>query len=367
MTRPLVGLLLVVLSSSGCNQGPTGPVAKFWTARDYLSKNGTGVDFGGWRPSQLLTMEGQPLTFIEGTQAKGHGLTVFPGVSDGQSVPFVITDVWSNHPQPWVQPVWNPPSASAGGFNIFPVGVDSTFYSPWWLLDVVATKQVEADVYRSARDILNAEATHTPGPLILCPFMPDAVGLANASVGPVDPSSRTPLANVGLNPGWVEGTKVSYMVFGTDLTPFENQSLSAFNAYFFVTVASDPANGGADKPLPVSAVLPSDPYHHGWVQRVDVLVPTGAEPYVPQSRPELRALISAHFPDLTVPAQDEPAFVLRLATNPACFTATDFPAGCDWLDSVARIEQLPVASRIERPVQLTLGMLHNLDGGVSIP
>lgn len=89
---------------------PTGLEAKVWTVREFQARRETKTPiFGGWRPSDLLVQKGATMPFSTAAQREDAiGLTVFPGVSDGQPLGFVITDIWQDHPEPWVQPVLHP-------------------------------------------------------------------------------------------------------------------------------------------------------------------------------------------------------------------------------------------------------------------
>ena len=60
-------------------------------------------------------------------------------------------------------------------------------------------------------------------------------------------------------------------------------------------------------------------------------MPTAAGAFDPDASPDAVALLTAQ-------AIDPQAYRGRVATDVACFAATDFPAGCTWLDSQARIE-----------------------------
>lgn len=351
-------LACLVLCLCACDATPTAPTARFWTAREYIARYDAGLDFGGWTPAQLIVKPGEPLRFVAGKQrADAWGLTVFPGVSDGQPMPFVILDTWKDHPEPWVQPVWVPGGTAP---NVFPVDVGSTFYSPWWRKYEMSFPQVTSQTFESAREVLDSKATFTERQLILCPFVPEHVGGAGAPEL-LDPMTLARVTVPEAKEGYVDGHEIHYLNFGDDLAPFHEQRLESAQAFFFVASLGEP-------PLPVAAVLPDDALHHGWLDRVDVALPVGAQPYVPRGRPELRALLSPFFPQLPVPpegAPEAPAYTLRLARDPTCFSAADFPAACDWLDTPARLAQLPAASRLEQPVQLTIGVVppEAVDGG----
>lgn len=349
---------------AGCSAG-SQPTAKKWTARDFLQKQGAHPDggFGGWMADELLALEGAPLRFQPGMQTGGPGLTLFPGISEGNPVAFVITDIWQDHPQPWVQPVWIPLDESTGTKppdvrNVFPVDVDSTFYSPFWRAEWILTPGLTPATYQSARDILSSKRDLRAGTVILCPLVPEGTLFANDGTGPKEPATLTTLRPEDLatktTPGLVDGVVVNYLDFGLDRVPSADngQRLVDAEAYFFVSAAGE-------RPLPVAAVLPDEPLRHSLVRRIDVVLPLGAGPFVPLDRPELKRLLEAR--GLVVDDVD-PALnaftnkTLHVAMNRACFTPSGF-ADCKWLDTREAIAALPGTRRIEQPVQLAIGVV----------
>ncbi len=355
---------LAVLLLGACTPGDPGKEAKFWTVREFLKgqEKVPQRDFGGWLPSELLAREGAQLRFHGTTQASKAGLTIFPAVADGAATSFVITDIWADHPEPWVQPVWIPQDESGtrpeGVSVIFPVDVDSTFYSPFWRAEFFTSPVVTPMTYRSARQVLAATGERRSGAIILCPIVPADVGFADDGSGPKNPSTLQPV-EVPSMPGaaWVDEEKVFYFNFGPDRAQADvtGQDLIEVPAYFFVTSA-----GG--KPLPLAAVLSADAKRHSLARRVDVVLPVGAAPFVPSNRDALRKMLQALDPPIPVPLPPPerdafPEFTLRVAGRPSCFTELTFPANCDWLDSPARLRQLPVDQLIERKVQMAIAVM----------
>lgn len=357
----------------GC--APSGDVdeAKFWTVANFISARARNPDFGGFSPQELVVPEGERLVFQAGTQASGVGLTLFPAVAEGRPASFVITEIWSSWPDPWVQPVYLPRTEAGqpqdGTLNVFPIDVSSTFYSPYWRMEELLTPDLTDATYRSARDVLNAPArtVRRSGSIVFCPIVPAETRFADDGSGTKDPMTLTlatlkptpPAVHPGwlpsaLSTAWVDGRQVRYYDFGPDHAPSEGQVVFEAPAYFFVREA-----GGA--PLPVAAVLPDDPVRHALVRRYDVVWPAGAAPFVPPNRPELRALLTRkelEVPELTDPALDAfPQYTLRVAMNPACFAAATFPTGCDWLDTPARIARLPSNLVVKSEVQLGIGVV----------
>lgn len=350
---------LVVVFLGACNSGPAAPPAKLWTTRDFLNAHGKDVDFGGWLPSELIALEGEPIAFrSNATQTGGPGLTFFPGVADGVPATFVITEIWSNHPQPWVEPVWAPFDENlerpGDVLNIFPVDLDSTFYTPFWRAELLITPNgLTGSTYRDARDVLNAKGIERRiGPLLICPFVPKGLVFADDGTGLRDPMTLGAVTlSSGPRKGWVDGEERDYYDFGPRV---RGDGDAVFSSDFYVFVKSD-----GERPLPLAAVLPSEPMLSALVNRIDVPLPTGAAPFVPDDRPELRAMLEARgvtAPSVRASLNRFTPYTLRVATNPECFDAVDFPTSCDWLDSAARLRRLAPSQLIRRPVQLALGV-----------
>lgn len=349
---------LVVVFLSACNSGRPDPAAKIWTTREFLNKHGEELNFGGWLPRELLALAGEPIAFRrDALQVDAPGLTLFPAVADGKPAAFVISEIWANHPQPWVEPVWAPydENFERGDdvINIFPVNLDSTFYSPYWKAELLITPGLTGETYRDARDVLNAKGIERrPGPYLICPIMPDGMLFADDGSGLTDPMTlqKVTLAS-GPRNAWVDRKRVYYYDFGPRI---RGEGDSVFASDFYVFVKST-----GERPLPLAAVLPSEPLLNGLVNRVDVPLPAGAAPFVPDDRPELRAMLEARgvtAPVVSASLNRFTPYTLRVATNPACFEAVDFPASCDWLDSAARMQLLSPDQLIHQPVQLTLGV-----------
>lgn len=363
-------VVVLALVFAACAQNDA-PEAYFWRVRDMVSPqdaDGTAgelVDFGGWKPRQLLAKVGTPLFFEENTDAGtslaalNDGLVVQPGVSGGASAPFVITEVWKNHPVPWVQPVWVPRFADGGipdgSVNVFSVDDDSTFYSPFWQLEVVVSDELLANNagFGGARDVLAtmADAEHFTGPLVYCPLVPNQTYFAQTSRGLFDPVTRQPLRQMDPKKAVVEGFDVFYRDFGPDRFSANNQLPIAAKAYFWVTREGEPV-------LPLAAVLPSQPKSKSFVTRVDMRLPATAGVYVPTARAELREKLLGLGVRVPVPllANDgRDARALQVTLNPDCFVDAGIDT-CVFIDSEAAVFQSGVWTN-EQPVQLAIGVL----------
>lgn len=353
-----LALLCAALGLTACNASPVPLPPTSLSTVEVFGRSPT-QDVGGWKGGELLIEEGASIPFVDGAQASGRGLVIFPGVADGKRVPFVITDVWWNLPDPWLQPVWSPqiPGADrpADVRNVFAIGVDGTFYSPYWQLEFLFTPNLTSTTFRSARQILkpSVPVERKLGPVVLCPVVPPDVDFVNDGAGPRDPATLALLPNPpGKVLAWFEGEDVQYFSFGIDRVPVENLRPVEARAFFFV------ADDGKTN-LPLAAVLPSDPIKHAWVKRVTAKLPPGSVAYVPPSRTAVRARLEAAGVALSPSdAPEDVQYALRVATSPACFTSDGgFPSECGWLDSAAAMEALPAALLSAKPINVTLGML----------
>lgn len=401
MTRHAWGVWLALAACAP----PSGPDAKVWAVKDFIAKAPTKNDFGGWRADQLVTFEGQPIPFrspphaaAEALQGPGYGLTVFPAFSEGTPASFVITEIWLDHPTPWVQPTWVMVSSFEAGFPasanvsgvppIFAVDVGSTFYSPFWRGTYVLAPRAEPDTFTSAKAVLDAELPTQEGTVVLCPIAPADGGAAVAEgeatpthpwvlaqdVG-LDGGARLPAQQFGARTAWVEGRRVPYLGVGQDRVAEAGQLPVEAPLYVFAAPGLD----GGLEPLPIPAVLPRDPFRSAFVRRTDVRVPAGAAVFVPADRPALAEALTARGVAVVSPAGvPESTARLRLGgviREASCLSGTVADAGlpdgggddggvdgggtsdggvaagadplarCTWLDSVAAIEGLNAGLR----------------------
>lgn len=348
------GVLLLVMVA--CAPAPA-PNAKVWTPREFFAKRVvTEPLFGGWAPSELLVTEGQPIPFTTRKQGPFEGLTVFPGVSDGRAVGFVITDIWQGHPEPWVQPVYAPASRSSAGVTrervgvptVFPVGLDSTFYSPWWRMELVPLEESESTSLTSSKLVLDRKTARVDGPLVLCPIVPQSTFdvAAEKQTMSFHPLTGAALVSPEQKSAFVDGAPVAYLGFGPGRAPFDGQRLIESELFVFVKDG---------KALPVAAVMPSAARAHGFLRRVEVEVPKGAAFFVPSNRSDLSVPLGELAPPVAASLDQFQEYGLRLARDPACFSSPNFPSACDWLDAPDKVRALPFVVR--RDVQLTAAVL----------
>jgi hypothetical protein len=362
MRRLAAGMAALAL---GCAPA-TGPEAKLWTVEDFLAARAADKDFGGWRTSELVTLEGQPIPFrraphvdVDALQGPGYGLTVFPAFSEGQPASFVITELWRDHPTPWVQPTWqlvralvpdNPGAAPvAGTQSIFPNGPQATFYSPFWRATYVLAPDASRDTYRSAVGVMNARLPSAQGPVFYCVLAPADGGVAVAggearAVHPwllaedvgLDGGSPLAVRAPAMRTAWVDDAEVSVLAVGADRVSVDGQLPVESRLYTFVAGA----DGGL---LPIPAVLPNDAFRSSFVRRYDVRVPPGGAVFVPEERAALRAALAARGVAVVSPAVDPSvgrAHLGAVITDTRCLAGDGGLTGCALLDSAAEIEAL---------------------------
>ncbi|MEW6434564.1 MAG: hypothetical protein AB1730_23940 [Myxococcota bacterium] len=347
---------------------PAGPNAMAWTVEDFLANSPAMAEFGGWRANELVTLTGEPIPFrssphaaAETRQGPGYGLTVFPAFSDGQPAAFVITEIWLEHPTPWVQPAWIavseflpgfPPSAQVPGTqSVFPVGVDSTFYTPFWRGTYVLAPGAKKDTFKSAAAILEARLPTQEGSVLFCPIAP-ADGGAAVAAGETDPvhpwllaadvgvdGGAMPVRQFGTSSAWVDGDEVAYLGGGEDRVLEADQLPVEAPLYTF---ASRGADGGLAI-LSIPAVLPPDPFRSSFVRRTDVELPASGAVFVPGDRPALAAALAARGVAVVSPDVDPSSARVRLGAviaDARCLAPDAGFSGCAFLDSASAIERL---------------------------
>ncbi|MEW5738719.1 MAG: hypothetical protein AB1938_07315 [Myxococcota bacterium] len=345
--------IAVLVALSGCAE-PEGLEAKVWTVEDFLRLAPEGQDLGGFRADQLVVLEGQPIPFrsrpyaaSDVLQGPGYGLTPFPAFADGQPASFTVTEIWFAHPTPWIQPGYvmasrlTPEPTPLGGLNIFPVGVEATFYSPFWQLFYALAPDAGQDEFRSATAVLGAHLPLQRASLVYCPLAPADGGVAapaGVDAGPTHPWLL--VDDVGGDGGWpqaarpmpmatswVDGTRVPYFRGGVDRIEGVDQLPVEHPLYTFAVAASD----GGRALLPIPAVLPEEPFRSSFVRRTDVLVGASSAVFVPPDRPELIALLRGMGVKVACPQLDESTARLRLGAvidQASCVRGRPTVSGC---------------------------------------
>jgi hypothetical protein len=367
MNRPLVVLLAGVMS---CQVTSKVPEAETWTVANFVNPAERADELlVRWTRGSLH--QPQP----DGTER----LTIFPAYADGRPAAFVITELWANHPKPWLLPVYlhtvapfdpvmktNPPFP--GSLSIFPVDFAGSFYSPYWRATYYQADRQLTD----AVQVVGLGSEHIQvGSLIYCPLVPGNVVIGNADGGaPTHPFTDRPLQGGALTdalaPGadggaFLPSVPVHYLAFGLDRVPWDGDTVYDTPMYVFT-------DGTAALPLP--AILPDDPIHHGLARVVDVVWPPTAYVFVPPGR---KAAFKEANP-LAVERMGGPSHVLtneevseavantyflRVLLTPNCVLQdAGFPDSCTWVDSASKVEaQLPTWRLIPTGGLATFGLL----------
>lgn len=362
--RAARGLTALALLGLGACALESGKPARFWTIEDFGNvRPDAGAKFAGLEVTRLIAREGDPLPW-RGAAAAKAGLVVWPGFSKGKARAFVITDLWDEHPLPWVQPTYlqvtaydatNPFAAlvrRADGSptaSVFPVGTDTRFYSPVWRATLVEVPLGSpADLFTDAPSILATRYPLHQGPLVLCPItaMDAGVGVsvAESPTGLEHPLTRAPQEPIPGGRAFVDGREIRYLSPGLGRALAEDDGeVLEFPAYFFVAEEGDDVT-----PLPLPPVMPDEPEVQSVWRRHDVVLQPPMGVYFATDLPAIRDAVErvgvatrVQAAGGTVPRD----FSLRVAKDRACFDAATFPASCTWLDGVAAIQALPDSQR----------------------
>ena len=142
---------------------------------------------------------------------------------------------------------------------------------------------------------------------------------------------------------WVDGESMGFIDEGSGNFTFRTTDLVVDEVPLYELARRGPdgapASLGAPRVMgsgPPFARRPADapggrPRFGAYSRIYFAVVPAAAGAFDPDASPDAVALLTAQ-------AIDPQAYRGRVATDVACFAATDFPAGCTWLDSQARIE-----------------------------
>jgi hypothetical protein len=250
------------------------------------------------------------------------------------------------------QPGFPASEGVAGTSSIFPLDVDSSFYSPFWRGTYVLAPDATPETYTSARAVLDAKLPTQEGGVLYCPIAPEGGGLAvgQGELGPVHPwvlasdvgrDGAAPLSirSVGHRSAWVEGHEVSYLGVGANYVEASDQLPEESTLYTFVAPAAD----GAPALLPIPAVLPPEPFRSAFVRRTDVLLPQEAAVFVPADRAALATALASAGVKVVSPEVDPSTARLRLGSviaDTTCLSADAGLDGCAFLDSAGAIDGL---------------------------
>ena len=333
-------------------------------------------------------MRGQKLRWLSdpyGTSQKVQesdrdGLVVQPAFADARPAAFVTTEIWDEFPRVWAQPLYVPVS----GFDplegpvpvpdtnfIFSFGTGTRFYSPYWQTwYVTVPASFPVDRLRSAEAVVASGLPLAQGPLRYASIGPREVEVAHPQgEDPVQPLTGDVLQRRLPAQAWADGELVWFIDFGADRFRVNDNFVVQEVALFrFALQGAD----GTPQPMDVPPVVGTGPFrtpraadapngfprfgalrHEFYV----TLTPLPGQPkpgvFVSASRPALREQLiagigAALVPSPSLAAENLPEreqYTLRVALDGSCFTLTDFPNSCLWLDTQQAIENnLPVTA-----------------------
>ena len=351
------GAALVALAIAGCN--PRQRVEhKVWNlfAINAALADGRSVAAGPTLP------DGIPASDLL-TQNSSGAVTpkVQRAFAEGKPAAFVTTELWINYDDAiWLQPIYAQFIAADLTARIdtplvIDVGPESSFYSPFWQVNYAVVGDVPG--YRSTKDLLDAASRIVPMGMKICPLRPlEIVGTDLALPAPWDVwnasialQSIPPAEVVYEEEGAVE--TVGVFDFGHDLFELavgdRGAVVKASPMFLFVDGNGTPLTGeprvlGAGEVVLDPASGQPRPRYGGLWRVVKATLPASAAAFHGDLYPAAR--------DAAMRANGDPLdYEGRVALDMTCFedaAASDFPDGCVWLDSQARLEALLGAGRL---------------------
>jgi hypothetical protein len=303
--------------------GAQAPAPRIWTLGDFGKVD---KDFGGFS-SNLTVTPSNAERFPHLAENIRPGVPVFPAVAGGKPYALVITEIWQHWPTPWIEPVYK-----SGQTTLFPLGRNSTFYTPFWsaVIGPEGLNSVEA-ILRRAPELRQRTDT-----AVYCPLTTPALAQLSSTTVPL---TETPLANVPLpQPALVEGdvSPQTYFDFGTNRFTAVNGRPTESSLYLFVD------EKGLALPLPF--VLPDHPLNHSFFRRIEVSFPQNGAVVVAG---RLLSRFAGKLGNVKVLESPQTAGVapVRVVNNRACLESPGMSATCQWLDSESKILELPAQSR----------------------
>jgi len=375
---------VAALAISACSSPPR-PAGELRTMSDLVE----AARAGDPEANAAVALRGQKLHWLSEPfgasqvvqEGDRDGLVVQPAFADARPAAFVTTEIWDGFPRVWAQPLYVPitgfdplngPQRVPDTNWIFGFGTGSRFYSPYWQTwYVTVPASFPASTLRSAEAVVASGLPLTQGPLRYASIVPREVEVAHPlGQDPVHPfTGDTLLARLPAQ-AWADGQLVWFIDFGADRfrvndANFVVQEVALFR---FALLRAD----GTPQPIDVPPVVGTGAFRtpraadapNGFPRfgalRHEYLVnltPVSGQPrpgvFVSASRPALREQLIAGIGSPLVPtpslaAENIPEreqYTLRVALDGSCFTLTDFPNSCIWLDTQQAIENnLPVTS-----------------------
>jgi hypothetical protein len=310
--------------------------------------------------------DGMPASAVLTAQPDGTAtLNVVPTFSEGAPAAFVTTEIWINYndDEVWLEPIYlqavsvaplTPLIAGDGtpAPLLIDVGPQSAFYSPFWMLDVANVGPIDnAAKYQSTRQLLDNGVPIIPVAPRACPLRPLDVLAAPAGGHMVEPTWNTTLDDVPLKQAMLDGTLYGVFDFGPDIFSVAAGSTVEPLPFFLFVNGNGPVPGawrvagvgplfsGQPAAVSIDAATGWPQPHFGAFWRIYLAtLPAGAGPF----------LAADHAGVTTSDGSDIKDFEGRVALDTTCFGRADFPTGCFWLDSQAKVETALGASNLTK-------------------
>jgi hypothetical protein len=281
--------------------------------------------------------------------------------AEGKPAAFVTTELWLNYVDSnWLEPIYAQfiaadLTAQIDTPLVVDVGPGSSFYSPFWQVNYAVVGDVPG--YRSTKDLLDAASRIVPAGMKTCPLRPlEIVGTDLALPTPWDAWNASislqtiPAGEVVYEEEDAVQT-VGVFDFGHDLFELEvgdrGAWVKASPMFLFVDSNGTPLTG-EPRVLSAGAVIvdpasgrPQPRFGALW-RVVKAMLPDAAGAFHGDLHTAAR--------DAAMRANGDPLdYEGRVALDKTCFedaAANNFPDGCAWLDSQARLESLLGAARL---------------------
>jgi hypothetical protein len=275
-------------------------------------------------------------------------LKVQRAFADGQPAAFVTTEIWVNHGGGvWVQPLYaqsvDGQLLVAGAPRVIDVGPESSFYSPFWQVNVAVVGDVPADRYRSSKQLLDAASAIVPTLPHTCPLRPLDMAGSIALPPPWD-AWNIPLRAIPMGEAVYDdqgaSTSVGLFDFGVDLfRPRADARDGTVVEELPMFVFAD-ADGALLVDVPRVAGTAPRPGAGALWRIHKAILPTGAGAFHGSAHPTAVASLPAGSDALELEG--------RVALDAGCFDDTaGFPDGCVWLDSQAQLASFLGGARLQ--------------------
>jgi hypothetical protein len=315
-------------------------------------------------------------TFITPQPDGAATLRIIPAYSEGEPAAYVLPEIWLNFDEIWVQPwyefvtAWNDRSNTQNALKgpdgqdappVWDVSHRSLFYSPFWVVFYAVVPPGTAyDHYTSVEQIVNDGLPIYRGPPWIYSVRPPNVGLGPKPLHPyLEKEVATALREFPIS--YVDHEPVPYFDEGFNNFEYDQATQVVEEVPMFLLARRD-ADGKTvflDAPhvigsAPLFVRRPLAVYNgkprFGSLTRFHIAnVPATAAPFDPDVHIAGAAALVAK-------GLDPRAYRGRVARNGIkvaerdrpCFELPEFPTGCVWLDSQARIEDAGGVASIRR-------------------